>query len=166
MPLFVGDGGRVRCVGVGVRDISKSRPGMVLWLLLAVEIAGLLGAFSLADFTMLKPEYEYLHVVVPIAEILAAAASAQATSRHNWETAWRAAASAALALAFVIVLAAAGNGAWFVWCVLALLASCAATIFTSFCTRRAPILIVRAAVACPPLPWWRLSGRPCPQRVT
>ncbi|MFB6947425.1 hypothetical protein ACFCYL_39625, partial [Streptomyces sp. NPDC056305] len=47
---------------------------------------------------------------------------------RNTTALWRAAASWILALALLIVLGAAGSGPWVGWCVVAMVASCVATI--------------------------------------
>ncbi|MET9959566.1 hypothetical protein ABZ128_10885 [Streptomyces sp. NPDC006326] len=109
---------------------SKSRPGIVLWSALAVEVAALAGAFALADTTALAPTWGILDnpLVALVGVLLAVAALVTALERRNVAAAWRAAASGILALAFGILLVTAGRGTWFVCCVVALPASWVATL--------------------------------------
>ncbi|MFD0268570.1 hypothetical protein ACFVGY_18655 [Streptomyces sp. NPDC127106] len=136
-------------------ETTGRRLAVVLWSAFAVEVAGLVGTFALADTTTLVPKFDGTLVLVcalllamtlavlPIVVVVLTLRNAR-----NTTAIWRAAASLILALALLIVLVRAGTGPWVVWCAVAMAASCAATVP---CTTGSPtglsIQPSRAAVA-------------------
>lgn len=122
----------VTAVGDGT---AGRRFAVVLWSALAVEVVGLSGAFALADTTVLVPEYEgtfakecavLLGLALAVLPVVVAVLALRLP--RNTTALWRAAASWILALALLIVLGAAGSGPWVGWCVVAMVASCVATV--------------------------------------
>ncbi|MFJ3206136.1 hypothetical protein [Streptomyces sp. NPDC086989] len=127
---------------------------VVLWSALAVEVAGLVGTFALADTTRLMPEFEGTLVLVcamllamtlavlPIVVVVLTLCNAR-----NTTAVWRAAASWILALALLVMLVRAGSGPWVVWCAVAMAASSAATVLCAGSPTRLSVQPPRAAVA-------------------
>ncbi|MFB7462245.1 hypothetical protein ACFCZ1_01850 [Streptomyces sp. NPDC056224] len=130
------------------------RLAVVLWSALAVEVAGLVGTFALADTTMLVPEF-HGNLVLACAMLLAMTLAVlpivvvvlTLRDDRNTTAVWRAAASWILALALLVMLVRAGTGPWVVWCAVAMAASCAATVLCAGSPTGLSIQPPRAAVA-------------------
>ncbi|MFI8393091.1 hypothetical protein [Streptomyces sp. NPDC085540] len=117
---------------------TDRRLAVVLWSALVVEAAGLVGTVALADTTVLVPEWDgfpapecavLLCISLAILPIVVAVLALR--SPRNTAAVGRAAASWFLALALLITLARAGSGPWVVWCGVAMVAACVATVICS-----------------------------------
>ncbi|MFE9466742.1 hypothetical protein ACFYNW_24290 [Streptomyces virginiae] len=135
-------------------EATGRRLAVVQWSALAVEVAGLVGTFALADTTMLLPTWDGTLVlacamllamtlaVLPIVIVVLTLRNAR-----NATAVCRAAASWILALALLVMLVRAGTGTWVVWCAVAMAASCAATVLCTGSPTGLSIQPSRAAVA-------------------
>ncbi|MGW4509857.1 hypothetical protein ACWENO_34985 [Streptomyces sp. NPDC004436] len=130
------------------------RLSVVLWPVLAVEVAGLVGTFTLADTTVLVPTYDgplvrecAVLLVLALAVLPGVVAVLALRDGRNTNAVWRAAASWILALALLVILLRAGTGLWVVWCAVTMAASCAATVLCTDSATERPVRPSRAAAA-------------------
>ncbi|WP_405419443.1 hypothetical protein [Streptomyces erythrochromogenes] len=133
-------------------ETRERRLAVVLWPVLAVEVAGLVGTFTLADTTVLVPEYDGILVrecaallVLALAVLTIVVAVLALRDGRNTTAVWRAAASWILALALLVILLRAGTGLWVVWCAVTMAASCVATVLCTDSATELPVRPSRAA---------------------
>ncbi|KPI23494.1 hypothetical protein OV450_7416 [Actinobacteria bacterium OV450] len=109
--------------GLGSGMSSRIRLGVARWSVFGAQAVGLTVGFALAEPTSLTPDYS--DTSVPLLVLLFAMMGAMvsfvvALTLRKPEAAWWAATTAIATPAVLLMIASAGMGTWFRWCVVAL----------------------------------------------